>query len=54
MVESKNIADQFVQIQMQLGSSEPDHLKDALGRLSIMLQVLDCFEGTQSHRLVEN
>lgn len=28
--------------------------KEALIKLRIMLQCLDCFEGTQSHRLVEN
>lgn len=31
-----------------------EYLKDALKKLSAMLEVLDCFDGTQSHRLVEN
>ena len=52
--QSKAMADGFSQIQLQLGMSEIEYLRDAMERLRKMLQVMDVFESTQSHRLVEN
>ena len=40
-------------MQAQLGSSDYEHLKEALENLGVMLQVLNCFEGTQSHLIVD-
>lgn len=48
------MADQFSQIQQELAINDISQWQDAFQRLRTMLQVLDCFEGTQSHRLVDN
>ena len=54
MRQSKIMADQFNQTKLQFGTGDMVQIKDALESLRVMLQVMDCFESTQSHRIVEN